>query len=50
MKHKIIFDNYIIYENGEVFSLIKNKMLKGILHSNGYLYVTINKKQYSLTN
>ena len=48
MKHKIIFDNYIIYENGEVFNLIKNKMLKGILHSNGYLYVTINKKQYSI--
>lgn len=48
MKYKKIFDNYIIYENGEIYSLKSNKKLKGILHNNGYLYVRINKKQYSI--
>ena len=47
MRSKQIFDGYILYENGECFSLLSNKMKKWTLNNSGY-YVcifTVNGKQ-----
>lgn len=48
MENKIIFNKYILNEFGEVYSIDKKRILKGSIHSTGYIYVTINKKQYSI--
>ena len=38
--------NYMVSNKGKIKS--KNKILKGSKHDNGYLYVTLNKKQYTI--
>jgi hypothetical protein len=44
---KYIFDNkYIIYSDGQVWSVKKNRFLKLNLHHTGYYRVNINKKEY----
>lgn len=45
MKSKLYREHWIVYENGEIFSLKTNKMLKQGLSSNGYLNVSLDKQR-----
>jgi len=46
---KFIFDNrYIIYSDGRIWSMIRNKFLKASLHHTGYTRVNIDKKCYTI--
>ena len=45
MKSKLYREHWLVYENGEIFSLKTNKMLKQGLSSNGYLNVSLDKQR-----
>lgn len=45
MKKEIYKDKYVVYENGEVYSLKRNVWLKKHLNKNGYYQVMINSKR-----
>ena len=45
MKSKLYRGHWLVYENGEIFSLKTNKMLKPGLSSNGYLNVSLDKQR-----
>ena len=45
MKSKLYREHWLVYENGEIFSLKTNKMLKPGLSSNGYLNVSLDKQR-----
>ena len=45
---KVIFDKYIIYSDGRIWSITRNKFLKPSIHHTGYTRVCINKKDYRI--
>jgi hypothetical protein len=45
---KVIFDKYIIYSNGTIWSIKRNKFLTPIIQNRGYIRVKINKKYHSI--
>jgi hypothetical protein len=48
MKKEIFEGNYIIYSNGQIWSIRKEKFLKASLHHTGYTRVHIDKKEYRI--
>jgi hypothetical protein len=45
---KVIFDKYIIYSDGRIWSITRNKFLKPSIHHTGYTRVSIDKKDYRI--
>jgi len=41
---KVIFDKYIIYSDGQIWSIKRKKFLKASVHHTGYTRICINKK------
>jgi hypothetical protein len=48
LKHKFIYDNYILFANGQVLSLKRNVYVSHILQNHGYIHVYINSKKLLL--
>jgi hypothetical protein len=45
---KVIFNKYIIYSDGRIWSIKRNKFLKPSVHHTGYTRVCIDKKEYRI--
>jgi hypothetical protein len=45
---KIIYDDYVLFENGVILSIIKNRFLDGSVSSGGYIIINLNGKNYRL--
>jgi hypothetical protein len=45
---KVIYDNYVLFENGVVLSLITNRFINGTVDYHGYVRIQLNHKLYLL--
>jgi hypothetical protein len=46
-RSKVIHDNYVLFDNGVVLSLITNRFIHGSVVK-GYIQIRLNRKQYAL--
>jgi hypothetical protein len=47
-RSKVIYDNYVLFDNGVILSLKTNRFIDGYVGSNGYIQINLNRKRHQL--